>query len=806
MNRTIGVIISVRVAAAMALTLAVSACSGTSANSSPDTSAASSAIAASQATTVAQQENLQRRRYWFRASEVEFSAANFAVAQNAGSVSVTVTRVGSARAAISVDYATVAGTAVAGSDFTSHSGTLKWAENDSTSKVISVPISNVTPFLGSKSFEVLLSNPSASARIASPGGATVTISGDAVAALGTLSLASPSYTVAQGAGSFTVTVNRTDGSSGSISVAYATSNGSAVAGTDFTTATGTLDWADGDATPKTFTVTVSNAAPFSGSKTFTIALSSPTGGATLGSPSSAGVTINGDAAAVTGTLQLSASSSSVAQSAGAVLMSVTRTDGSAGAVSVGYATTSGTAVAGTDFVQANGTLQWADGDATPKGFSVGILNAAPFSGSKAFTVALSKPSPGATISSPGMTSVTINGDVAAPAGSAQLSASNFAIVQGAGALTVTVNRVGGSNGAVGVMYGTSNGTAVAGTDFTATSGTIQWANGDATPKTFSVAISNAVAFMGSKSFTLTLSSPSGGATLSSPSSANVVITGGAAAAVGSLQLSASSDTVAQTAGTYTETVNRIGGSSGAVSVTYATANGTAVAGTDFTAANGTLTWSDGDAASKTFSVAISNASPFSGSKAFTVALSGPTGGATLSSPSSDTVTITGSGAGNTSTFWVYYDGVFNWGGDYSFAAAANYKDTTGIPEEGPYDIAVTVTSAWGGFLPFAGGTVPLWDFNDNAYNYLVIDLKPTVANQRWQIYFVKVGDVSLPAGCAMNVLNFGPAPVVGKWATYKIPLSSLCVAQTDVYKFAVQDQTGLASNTWYVDNVGFSVN
>lgn len=645
MNRTIGaIIISVRVAAAMALTLAVSACSGTSTNSSPGTSAASSATAA-HATTAGQQVDSQLRNH----SEVEFAAANFAVAQNAGSASVTVTRVGSAKAAISVDYATVAGTAVAGTDFTSDSGTLNWAENDSTSKMISVPISNVTPFLDSKSFEVLLSNPSASARIASPGGATVTISGDAVVALGTLSLAASAYTVAQSAGSFMVTVNRTAGSSGSISVAYATTNGSAVAGTDFTAATGTLDWADGDAAPKTFTVTVSNAVASSESKTFAIALSNPAGGATLGSPSSAIVTINGDAAAPMGTLQLSASSTSVSQSAGTVLMSATRTGGSAGAVSVGYATSNGTAVAGTNFVQANGTLQWADGDATPKSFSVAILNATPFSGSKTFTVALSSPSPGATIANPGMATTTINGDAAAPAGSAQLSAPNYAIAQGAGALTVTVDRTGGSNGAVGVMYGTSNGTAVAGTDFTATSGTIQWANGDATPKTFTVAISNAVPFTGSKSFTLTLSSPSGGATLSTPSSASVAITGDAAAAVGSLQLSASSGTVAQTAGTLTETVNRTGGSSGAVSVTYATANGTAVAGTDFTAANGTLIWSDGDAASKTFSVPISNAAPFSGSKTFSVALSGPTGGATLSSPSSDTVTINGSGS--TSTSW-----------------------------------------------------------------------------------------------------------------------------------------------------------
>jgi hypothetical protein len=64
----------------------------------------------------------------------------------------------------------------------------------------------------------------------------------------------------------------------------------------------------------------------------------------------------------------------------------------------------------------------------------------------------------------------------------------------------------------------------------------------------------------------------------------------------------------------------------------------------------------------------------------------------------------------------------------------------------------------------------------------------------------------------VNVANYGPAPVVGKWATYKIPLSAVltqhssgsAVLVTGVYKFAIQDQSGQSRNTWYVDNIGFS--
>jgi hypothetical protein len=518
-----------------------------------------------------------------------------------------------------------------------------------------------------------------------------------------------------------------------------------------------------------------------------------------------------------------------------------------------------------------------------------------------------------------------------------------------------------------------SGTAVSGTDFTAASGTLNWADGDAATKTVSIPISNATPFAGAKSFTVTLSGAGGGATLASPSSAIVSISGDAVSAVGSVQLSASSDAVLQSAGSVTVTVNRTGGSSGAVSVGYATANGTAVSGTDFTAASGTLNWADGDAASKTMSVAISNATPFSGSKSFAVALSSPTGGATLATPSSATVTITGSGSGSggggggsggpaaptnflltnegansetltwsaspgaasyeiyrngvayasTSgttytdtaatnatvpntfaapatiysytvaavdasgnegpqatnlTYWMYHNGTYFWAGDYS-DVTANYKDTAGTPESGAYDIAIA-SSPGGYYQPYSGGTAsPEWAAEIGAFKYMILDLKPTIANQKWRLNIIS----RLPQGDVYNNApvtlpgNYGPAPVVGQWATYKVPLNpdlavgtgsfvgsisgttltvsavnagmsvqttawltgpgipadttinsfgsgnggvgtynlnksasvpagtTINMQRTNMYKFSLTDDGG-SSNTYYLDNVGFTVN
>ncbi|WP_161628926.1 Calx-beta domain-containing protein [Solimonas flava] len=108
---------------------------------------------------------------------------------------------------------------------------------------------------------------------------------------------------------------------------------------------------------------------------------------------------------------------------------------------------------------------------------------------------------------------------------------------------------------------------------------------------------------------------------------------------GSLQLNAATYTVNEGAGTVTISVARNGGSSGAVSVRYATANGTAQAGSDYGATDGTLTWADGDAAVKTFTVAITDDSLDENNETFSVQLSAATGGATLGERTTATVTI-----------------------------------------------------------------------------------------------------------------------------------------------------------------------
>ncbi|HMO04173.1 MAG TPA: glycoside hydrolase family 31 protein [Kiritimatiellia bacterium] len=85
-------------------------------------------------------------------------------------------------------------------------------------------------------------------------------------------------------------------------------------------------------------------------------------------------------------------------------------------------------------------------------------------------------------------------------------------------------------------------------------------------------------------------------------------------------------------------VTRTGSATGAVSVAFATANGSATAGADYVATNGTLSWAAGDLAAKFIDVVLTDDTIYEGNETFTIQVSSPAG-AVLGTPSLTTVTI-----------------------------------------------------------------------------------------------------------------------------------------------------------------------
>ena len=109
-----------------------------------------------------------------------------------------------------------------------------------------------------------------------------------------LGFALPNASVGEASGTVVLNVSRNGAASGAVSVNFATSSGSATAGSDFTSASGTLTWADGDAADKTITVNVTNDTDDESDETFTVSLSDPSTGTPLGTNSTTTVTIADD--------------------------------------------------------------------------------------------------------------------------------------------------------------------------------------------------------------------------------------------------------------------------------------------------------------------------------------------------------------------------------------------------------------------------------------------------------------------------------------------------------------------------------
>jgi hypothetical protein len=185
-----------------------------------------------------------------------------------------------------------------------------------------------------------------------------------------------------------------------------------------------------------------------------------------------------------------------------------------------------------------------------------------------------------------------------------------------------------------VNYATSNGYATAGSDYTAASGTLTFNPGELS-QTFNVDITDDSVYEGVETVNLALTTP-GNATLGSQNTAVLTITDNETQPT--LAFSSATYTVAENAGPAIITVNLSGASAQTITVNYATSNGSATAGSDYTAASGTLTFNPGNL-SKNFNVTITDDSIYEGPETVNLALSTP-GNATLGSQNTAVLAIT----------------------------------------------------------------------------------------------------------------------------------------------------------------------
>ena len=359
----------------------------------------------------------------YPAGELGFSpSTNYNVVESGGFITLKVLRTNGNTGSVTVNYKTQNGftndpgvqTAVAGVDYTATTGTLTFGPGIMSAS-FQVPILNHSTLQSNKFFNVLLSSPTHGATLDT--NTPPLLSSIAVVTIvdnhflpGHLSFVGTNYSVTKG-GTVTVGVQRTGGALGIISVACVTRNGSAISGVNYTSVSNWLTWNDSDASVEMVSIPTLEDNVVESNKTLNVILTNPiVANNGSGAPTNQLVLINPTNAVVTivnddsyGQLNFSPTNVNVLQDGGQVIVTVVRTLGTVGTVSVNFSTANGSglpplqpALAGTNYGATNGTLTFGPG-VTSQSFTIPIYytpaetNAA----NRVIALKLSNPNPAA---------------------------------------------------------------------------------------------------------------------------------------------------------------------------------------------------------------------------------------------------------------------------------------------------------------------------------------------------------------------------------------------------------------------------
>jgi uncharacterized repeat protein (TIGR01451 family) len=566
-------------------------------------------------------------------SAFQFSTGTYSVRESVTGAVVTIQRSGALATPATVTFTATPGSAVADVDFRPVSTVVSFAPNVA-SKTVTVPILNNGLVQGNRTVLLGLGGPTGGAQLGTLASAVLTIVEDDQP--GTIKLSAATYTVAETAGSLLVNIVRTGVNlAGNVSVTLTTGNGSALAGLDYTAVATVVTFNAGQAT-RSVRIPILNDTLAEGNETFTLQLSDPTSGAGLGTPSTATVTIVDDDKG--GVVKLSAATYSFSEGAGNVSITVVRSGGVASDVLVDYGFTDVTATAGSDYRGESGTLSFA-ANQTNATIVVPILQDLLAEGNETFRVTLGNVQGGATLGVPSVATVTIVDDESA----IQFGQAGYTGREGAAA-TVTLVRSGALDTPAAVTVTAAPASPLAGLEFDPVSVPVTFPAKTAS-RTVSIPLRSNGLVQGNRTLMLTLSNPTGGAQLGTLATATLAVTEGDQGGV--IRLASASYVVSEMAGSVVVDILRAGTSlAGNVSVAFSTANGSALAGLDYGFTAGIVTFNAGET-KRSVTIPILQDTVVEGTETFSFALSSPTGGATLGTPSSATVAITSEDLGGT---------------------------------------------------------------------------------------------------------------------------------------------------------------
>ena len=530
-------------------------------------------------------------------------------------------------ATVTVEYATEAGTAEAGTDYTARSGTLVFLAGE-TEQTIAVPVVDDSEDEITETFTMRLSEAHGATLGDREGTATIRDDDGPPAPPILPELEIDDVTVDEDGGSAVFRVSLSKQSTATVTVEYATEAGTAEAGTDYTGSSGRLTFRSGER-GKTIAVAVVDDSEDEEDETFTVQVERCAQRDAVGRRGTATISDNdGDGPpAPPGLPTLAINDVTVAEDGGSAVFSVRLRGESTVTVTVGYTTLDGTTLdgtadAGTDYIAGSGTLTFESGESR-KTIAVAVIDDSEEEGSETFTVRLSDARNATLLDGEGTATIRDDdGDGSPqPPGLPTLAIDDVTVAEDGGSAVFSVRLSGESTATVTVGYATEDGTAHAGSDYTAGSGTLTFESG-AREQTIAVAVIDDSEEEGSETFTVRLSDVRNATLLDGEGTATIRDDDGDGSPQppGLPTLAIDDVTVAEDGGSAVFSVRLSGESTATVTVGYATEDGTAHAGSDYTAGSGTLTFESG-AREQTIAVAVIDDSEEEGSETFTVRLS-----------------------------------------------------------------------------------------------------------------------------------------------------------------------------------------
>jgi hypothetical protein len=540
------------------------------------------------------------------------------VDESAGVVSFTVTLDRPSTGNVSVNVATVNGTALAGSDYTALSQTLVFTPGQ-VAKTVSVALINDSVAEGPETFDLMLSAPVGGVLAAPTFGRATIGANDATAVISPLIRVSDAVADESDAG-LRFVVSLSAPSTQQVSVSYSNSNITAANGSDYVAVSGTLVFLPGQTT-QVVTVPVLDNTTQERTELVRLNLTSAING-TIVDNDGFGTIHDNDA--LSGTPFIRVADTTVDESAGFVTFTIALDRSSTGNVSVNVATANGTALAGSDYTAlASQTLTFTPGQVV-KTVSVALANDSAAELDETFSLQLSSAA-GGVLAAPTFGRATIGANDATPVAQPLIRVSDAVADESDTALRFVVSLSAPSNQPVSVSYSNNNITAANGSDYVALSNTLVFAPGETT-KVVVIPVLDDITLERSEIVRLNLFSAVNGVIVDNEGTGTIYDNDTPS---GTPVIRVADSVVDEAAGSVTFTIALDRPSTSNVSVNVATANGTALAGSDYSAqAAQTLTFTPGQTV-KTLTVALANDAVAEGVEYFDLLLSAPVN-ATLS--------------------------------------------------------------------------------------------------------------------------------------------------------------------------------